>query len=589
MHKGQDTIRMVTKDVYKHLAGAGYNMDDEVLKIQTFRYLSAGEAMCRIFGYNLSQSSVGCTRLTVHLEGQDWVGDGAAAEATSSTLLDYFKRPAALLPQLYLQYYSRYNVGKSSAAEREAGAGGVLVSVRRGNDYYVDSGGNKVSVRSAGCLHVARMYAVSVTQGEQYYLRALLTCVPATSFADLRTVGDTVYPTYREAAEARGLLSVEREFADALGVIAKGLGANLATVADLRHTFVMMAVQGGEGVPVLELYRQFSYIMALDIDVSGAISPPGMNKGPLHIRLPVPVDYEDFDDFSLADYPVHEYHLLRVLDGLLQRNFSRTLESLGLPTMRALAAAHREGAAAPFLELMLEGYLYAAPGTEEALYAAHDGGAAAPALRAPPAPSPIMAQLHLLRAKFVNNYPELLTGQHLGRLLLEAEHLGQIGLEAAFFRDIDVGGEEATFTAMYGTLNPEQRAFVDEACKGLLHGPEPPLPRPPGACARAAQPGALFRGGLRRRAPRDGHCVRGLQEGVGPVLQEARRDNRLQVLLQGVWNQSRGQLRWHQCVPSQPPYSSAFPTLPHLHIRASPPLPRQCSERGHLRVHLQQL
>ncbi len=26
MHKGQDTIRMVTNYVYKHLAGAGYNM-----------------------------------------------------------------------------------------------------------------------------------------------------------------------------------------------------------------------------------------------------------------------------------------------------------------------------------------------------------------------------------------------------------------------------------------------------------------------------------------------------------------------------------------------------------------------------------
>jgi len=110
--------------------------------------------------------------------------------------------------------------------------------------------GRKVSVRSAGCLPAARMYAVSVTRGEQYYLR---TCVPATSFEGLRTVGDTVYPTYREAAEARGLLSVEREFADALGIMAKGLGTNLATVADLRHTFVVMAVQGGEGSPMLEL------------------------------------------------------------------------------------------------------------------------------------------------------------------------------------------------------------------------------------------------------------------------------------------------------------------------------------------------
>ena len=417
MHKGQDTIRMVTKNVYNYLKGAGYNMDDEVMKIQTFRYLSAGEAFCRIFGFNLSQSSVGCTRLAVHLEGQDWVGDGVAAEKASSTLLDYFKRPPALAPQLYLQYFSRYNVQKSSAAEREAGAGGQLVSVRRGNDYYLDGSGKKVSERSAGCLHVARMFSVSVTQGEQYYLRSLLTCVPAKSFEDLRTVGDTVFSTYREAAEARGLLSVEREFADALGSMARGLGTGLATVADVRHTFAMMAVAGGEGVPVLSLYRQFNYIMALDIDVSGAISPPGRDKGVVYVRLRVPQDYDVDGEYSLADYPVHEYHLLRLLDDLLQRNFSRTLEDLGLPTLRSHAATRREGAAAPLMQLMLEGYLYAAPGAEATFRAAQGGaaqggGAAAPAVRAAAGPPPAASQLHLLRATYVNNYPHLLTGAH---------------------------------------------------------------------------------------------------------------------------------------------------------------------------------
>jgi hypothetical protein len=80
----------------------------------------------------------------------------------------------------------------------------------------------------------------------------------------------------------------------------------------------MMAAAGGEGVPVLELYRQFSYFMALDIDVSGATSPPGRDKGVVYVRLPV-VEYEDEGETSLEDYPVHEYHLLRLLDNLLQR------------------------------------------------------------------------------------------------------------------------------------------------------------------------------------------------------------------------------------------------------------------------------
>jgi hypothetical protein len=171
---------------------------------------------------------------------------------------------------------------------------------------------------------------------------------------------------------------------------------------------------------------------------------------------------------------VHEYHLLRLLEDLLQRNYSRTLEDLGLPTLRMHAAARREGAAAPLMQLMLEGYLYAAPGAEAALHAAQGGvaqrgGAAAPAVRAAAGPSQAVAQLHLLRATYVNNYPHLLTGAHLAHLLLEADHLGQIGHEAAFFMDIDVGAEETTFTDMYSTLNPEQKAFVDKACTGLQH------------------------------------------------------------------------------------------------------------------------
>jgi hypothetical protein len=53
--------------------------------------------------------------------------------------------------------------------------------------------------------------------------------------------------------------------------------------------------------------------------------------------------------------------------------------------------------------------------------------------------------------------------------LQEANHLGQIGHEAAFFREVDVVKEDATLTAMYQTLNPEQSAFVDKAYRCLQH------------------------------------------------------------------------------------------------------------------------
>lgn len=180
------------------MSAAGFNMEDQVQNTQVFRYLSSGEAYSRIFGYDLTKSSVGCTRLPVHLPGMDWVGEETDGSSTSK-LLDYFARPPALHDLLYLDYFGRHNVTKekAKASEIAAGAGGQLVKVRRGCDYYVDGNNKKVSVRSGGRLHVARMYTVSVTQGEQYYLRCLLACVPATSFTDLLTLGSTTYATFR--------------------------------------------------------------------------------------------------------------------------------------------------------------------------------------------------------------------------------------------------------------------------------------------------------------------------------------------------------------------------------------------------------
>jgi hypothetical protein len=54
---------------------------------------------------------------------------------------------------------------------------------------------------------------VHPTAGELYYLRMLLMFVSgATSFVDVRTLQDTVYETFREACEARGLLEGDNEW-----------------------------------------------------------------------------------------------------------------------------------------------------------------------------------------------------------------------------------------------------------------------------------------------------------------------------------------------------------------------------------------
>ena len=116
-----------------------------------------------IIGYNLSQSFVGCTRLAVPcLTRTGW-----AVKTASTPLLDLFKRLAALTAHTYLAYYSKYKVTRATAAEKQAAAA---------------AGGRVLLWPSA-----LRMDAVAVTSGEQYYLRALVTCVPVTSLCCCQT------------------------------------------------------------------------------------------------------------------------------------------------------------------------------------------------------------------------------------------------------------------------------------------------------------------------------------------------------------------------------------------------------------------
>src|SRR5258708_19576340 len=56
-------------------------------------------------------------------------------------------------------------------------------------------------------FQIGRMYYAHPSSGERFYLRLLLTVVKgATSFEDLCTFQDFLYPTFREACTAQGLL-----------------------------------------------------------------------------------------------------------------------------------------------------------------------------------------------------------------------------------------------------------------------------------------------------------------------------------------------------------------------------------------------
>ena len=60
---------------------------------------------------------------------------------------------------------------------------------------------------------IGRMYNVSLSTGEQYFLRVLLTiCKGCKSFEDLRIFDGQVYPTFKATCLARGLLESDEEW-----------------------------------------------------------------------------------------------------------------------------------------------------------------------------------------------------------------------------------------------------------------------------------------------------------------------------------------------------------------------------------------
>ena len=67
--------------------------------------------------------------------------------------------------------------------------------------------------RKRGAPAIGRMYFASPGQGERFYLRLLLTTTAgATSFANLRTVNNVQYATYKEACHVLGLLENDNEW-----------------------------------------------------------------------------------------------------------------------------------------------------------------------------------------------------------------------------------------------------------------------------------------------------------------------------------------------------------------------------------------
>jgi hypothetical protein len=173
---------------------------DEIKDYLDCRYVAAAEACWRLLSLKTHHSSHTVTRLQVHLPQQQQVYFSETdnleqiLESGDKTMLTEFftlcARDSQARELLYHELPEHYSW---SSTERKW----------------------KKRVRCRNVI--GRMYTVSPRDQERFFLRLLLCRVRGpTSFDDLKTYRGQVYPTFKLAAIARGLVETDQEWEECL-------------------------------------------------------------------------------------------------------------------------------------------------------------------------------------------------------------------------------------------------------------------------------------------------------------------------------------------------------------------------------------
>jgi hypothetical protein len=212
MHKGGDRTTLEV------------NKQDEIKRFIDARYVSSPESVWRIFQNDLHSQEPNVVRLQVHLPGQHLVVYDPDEDINT-----------------IMQRASSEKTTLTSFFRANADSGVLGIEARKWTyqefpQYFVWKDDKKVwAVRQKG-FAIGRMYFVPPTAGEKFYMRTLLTVVKGPrSFEHLQTFDNVVYPTFRAACLARGLLQDDGEWCRCLQE-----AADMQTGTRLRHLFAML-------------------------------------------------------------------------------------------------------------------------------------------------------------------------------------------------------------------------------------------------------------------------------------------------------------------------------------------------------------
>ncbi|XP_058797039.1 uncharacterized protein LOC131667563 [Phymastichus coffea] len=204
IYKGHDTATVVIGQ-----AENGPTIEhDECHNFIETHYVGPVEACYRIFSKKMQDKSHTVTRLPIHLpneqailmvQNEDEASLLASLNNSSSMLLDYFKLNVHNISAR--QYY--YNEIPKYFTYKKTKINGTVTSLW--------------DTRKKHFKCIGRMYSVSPTQTELFHLRLLLFHVKGpTSYNDLKTVDNILYPSFTAACLALGIIEDDEEWNKAM-------------------------------------------------------------------------------------------------------------------------------------------------------------------------------------------------------------------------------------------------------------------------------------------------------------------------------------------------------------------------------------
>lgn len=230
-----------------------------------------------------------------------------------SLLERYFRRPVGSFERVpgephtfdsltYSEYFTLFRLSPWHASNND----------RDGyyNESFTDTAPRfHVILRQSSHTHVARIHAARPTEGERFYLRAILRCRPVRSFVDACTVDGVQLPSFQDAAHALGLFAHANEGELAL---LEGI-SSLRTPFQLRVLFVHLLVNDCLVSP-RALWDSHSPSLSQDfIDSQGGLLASGQDAALQHIASLLEEYGRSLDDFALPQPLSHSTEVIHEL------------------------------------------------------------------------------------------------------------------------------------------------------------------------------------------------------------------------------------------------------------------------------------